>query len=163
MDDSLYSRLRETSWRRKLTPAEEAELRSWLAAHPEQQSEWERETALNELLGRLPDAPVPSNFTARILDVATGSSAGLRRRRSIWNWSWRSFLPRAAVAGVVLVLGLSFYRQHEVTRRVELAHRIANVSDMVAVPSPEALQDFDTVRRLNQTPSADEELLALLQ
>jgi hypothetical protein len=98
-----------------------------------------------------------------VLDAVTSDSADLRRQRSTWNWSWRSFLPKAAVAGVVLVLGVSLYRQHETTQRVELAHRIANVSDMVAVPSPEALQDFDTVRNLNQTPAADEELLALLQ
>ena len=59
-NDPLYHRLRELSWRRKLTDSEEAELRAWLAAHPEAQAGWEVEAELNQALGRLPDAPVSS-------------------------------------------------------------------------------------------------------
>jgi len=33
--DSTYQRLREIGWRRPLTEAEQAELRAWLAAHPD--------------------------------------------------------------------------------------------------------------------------------
>ena len=39
--DPVYQRLRETGWRRPLTAAEQAELRAWLAAHPEQQADAE--------------------------------------------------------------------------------------------------------------------------
>ena len=39
--DPIYDQLRELSWRRKLTGAEEARLRAWLAAHPEAQADWE--------------------------------------------------------------------------------------------------------------------------
>ena len=63
-DDPIYNRLRELSWRRQLTAPEKAELRAWLTAHPEAQSEWEAEAGLNATLRRLPDAPVPGNFTA---------------------------------------------------------------------------------------------------
>jgi anti-sigma factor RsiW len=148
-------------WRRKLTRDEQAELRAWLAAHPESQAEWESEAALNEFLGGLPDATVPSNFTARVLQEV--KKAGDSRRGSGWTWNWRLILARAAVAALVLVAGVTVFRQHENNQRAQLARRVANVSDMVALSDPQVLQDFETVRHLNQTPAADEELLALLQ
>jgi hypothetical protein len=36
--DPVYNRLRELSWRRPLTENEQAELRAWVAAHPEAQA-----------------------------------------------------------------------------------------------------------------------------
>ena len=95
MSDSLYDKLRETGWRRKLTASEEAELRAWLAAHPESRADWQVEAVLNESLGRLPDAPVPSNFTARVLQAVQRESVSSRRRGLAWRWSWRSLLPKA--------------------------------------------------------------------
>ena len=84
-NDPIYNRLRELSWRRELTAAEEAELRAWLAAHPEAQADWEAEAGLNEALRQLPDAPVPSNFTARVLQ-AVEREAALRERRRGARW-----------------------------------------------------------------------------
>ncbi len=80
-NDPTYNRLRELSWRRKLTGAEEAELRAWLAAHPDAQADWEAEAGLNAALGRLPDAPVPSNFTARVLQAVEREAAAELRRQ----------------------------------------------------------------------------------
>ena len=40
INDPTYTRLRELSWQRKLTPAEAAELRAWLEAHPEARADW---------------------------------------------------------------------------------------------------------------------------
>jgi len=163
MDDSVYSRLREISWRRKLTRDEAEELRAALAADPELKSDWDREAALNEGLGGLWDVPLSSNFTARVVEAAMADSLSVHRG-VLLGWDWRSWLPRAAVVSLVLVLGgLGAYRYFQVNRRVELARQVANVSDVAALSSPEVLQDFETVRHLNQTPAADEELLALLQ
>src|ERR1700690_4482069 len=65
-DEPLQNPLRELVWRRKLTEAERAGLR----APPETQADLEFESLLTEGLARLPDAPVPSNFTARVLQAA---------------------------------------------------------------------------------------------
>ena len=65
--DPTETRMRELSWRRKLTSAEQAELDAWLAAHPEAAAQWQEEAALNALLEQLPGATVPSNFTARVM------------------------------------------------------------------------------------------------
>jgi anti-sigma factor RsiW len=162
MNGSRYNQLLEESWRRKLTASEEGELRAWLAAHPEAQSDWEAEGELNEALGRLADAPMPTNFTARVLQAVELEGATESCGRAwAWQW-WRWLLPKAAAAAVVLGAGLLAYHQHEVTKRVELAQSVAAVSE-AAIPSPDALQDFEAIRRLNPAPPADKELLALLQ
>jgi len=106
-NDPIYNHLRELSWRRKLTSAEEAELRTWLATHPEAQTDWQAEAGLNAGLGRLRDAPVPSNFTARVLQaVEREAVAELRRPQGNWlTWLWLRWLPKAAFAAVVVGAG----------------------------------------------------------
>lgn len=169
MNDPLYHRLRESHWRRKLIAGEEAELRAWLAAHPEMEADWASEAGLGEVLSCLPDAPVPTNFTARVLNAIERESEGSRRETSGWTWRWRRLLPKAAVAAVVAVvaaIGLISYERHEATQRAVLARNVAtvaDVADVAAVPNPDLMQDFEAVRRLGQTPPADEELLALLR
>jgi anti-sigma factor RsiW len=166
MNDPLYRKLRETAWRRELSPAEEAECRAWLLAHPELQADWEEELHLSEALARLPDAPVPTHFTARVLsrvDAAERQTGDLRRARPRWTWSWRRLLPQAAAAAVVIALGVLAYERHQVRQRAALAQNLAAVSNLAAVPSPEILQDFESIRRLDQKTGPDEELLALLK
>jgi anti-sigma factor RsiW len=166
-NNPIENRLRELSWRQKLTGAEAAELRAGLAAHPEAQADCEAESGLNELLGRLPDVPVASNFTARVLQAVERESApkpgrpGLQFR--LWQWRPR-WLPRAAFAAVILSVGLvSYHHARGGVRRAELARSVAAVSDVSSLPSPEILANFDTIYALNPTPPADEELLALLK
>ncbi len=74
-NDGSFSRLRETSWRRKLTETEAAELRTRLAADPAARADWEVESALNAALDRLPAAPVPTNFTARVMQAVDRGGA----------------------------------------------------------------------------------------
>jgi ferric-dicitrate binding protein FerR (iron transport regulator) len=158
MNDPLINKLREAGWRRKLTANEEADLRAWLTAHPEAQVDWELEAALNESLGGLQDAPVPANFTARVLQLAEQDSADARRREPKMRWSWHSFLPKAAFAAGALCLGLVLYSQHQATQRANFARKVAAVSEVTAVPDPALLKDFYTIRRLD---GPDEELLAV--
>lgn len=162
MNDPLYERLRETGWRRPLTPSEEAELSGWLAAHPEAQADWEAEQALNEVMERLPEAPVSSNFTARVLQTVERESSATRKLRPS-RWTWRWLAPRAALAALAICLGLFTYDRDQAARRADLARKVAVVSGVAAIQNPEVLQDFETIRRLGQTPKPDEELLALLQ
>ena len=166
INDPFYNRIRELGWRGKLTAADEAELRAWLAAHSEAQSEWQTEARLSEALNRLPDVPVPTNFTARVLQAVELETAAAQRARSLrapkWHWP-RRWLSRAALA--VVILGAGLFSVHEVrsARRAELAQSVTAVSEVSSLPSPEILKDFEAIRALNRTPPADEELLALLQ
>lgn len=163
MNNSVYHRLREESWRRKLTAAEEAELRSWLEAHPDVAADWELESGLSTMLARLPDAPVPSNFIARVAQTIEAEEGRPTTARPHW---WNLFLPRIAFATLTLSAGLLAYRDyHERTvhHQRELIKGVETVSSVASLPSPEILKDFEAIRRLNTAPPPDDELLALLK
>lgn len=163
-DDLVYRRLRETAWRRKFTAAEQAELRAWLAAHPDARDDWENEDALSGLLARMTDVPVPSNFTARVLQaVERDAGANDRERAPRWVWTWRVLVPRATVTALMVGTALFAYQRHALAQRVELAQSVATVADVRSLPSPQFLEDFDVIRRLLPTPPADKDLLALMQ
>jgi negative regulator of sigma E activity len=161
-NDAYLSKLRELSWQRKLTEAEQAELRNWLAANPGAQADWEMESALTAALARLPQAPVPSNFTARVLQAVELEAA--RKHGWSWHWNWHVLVPRAAVATVVVVFAGLAIHHHEIdSQRAALVKSVALVTGGQPVPSPEALENFDVIRRMSQPQRADDELLALLQ
>jgi hypothetical protein len=160
-DDNLYKELREHGWKRKLSPAEEAQVRVWLETHPEARADWEVEAGLNDALERLKEPEVPSNFTARVLaavdaDARGKRDAGRRQGWRLWHWRW---LPKAAVASVVLVAGLVGlqYHQHEQhEKRLQYARSVATITDVASLPSPAILQDFDAIHALNQVTVPDE-------
>ena len=164
-NDPIYNRLRERSWRRQLTDAELAELRAWLAAHPEAQADWHAEAGLSAALGRLPDVPVPSNFTARVLQAAQREAAAELRRPelSLLTWLRLRWLPKVAFAAVVIGVGMLTYRQVQATHRQKLVESVAAVSAVSSLPSPEILRDFDAIQALRAAPVPDEQLLAVLQ
>ena len=158
-NEPLPDPLRELIWRRKLTDAEKAGLR----ADPGTQADLELELRLSEALARVPDAPVPSNFTARVLQAVEREDSRSALTRS-GSWYWRVLVPRVAVAAAVVVLAGLAYQHHEFDRRVALVKDVALLAQAQPVPNIEALQNFDAIQRLSQTtPRADDELLTLLQ
>ena len=160
-NDPVYQRLREIAWRRKLTAAEQAELRAWLATHPEATAECEIDFALDDALARLPDAPAPSNFTARVLQGIEREAMQSAPRPKNWAWVWRVLVPRAAVAMVVVGVAAFALQQHRTRTRIGTS--VATVVGVPTLPSPEALEDFDVIQKLGSEPVADTELLALLK
>jgi hypothetical protein len=115
---------------------------------------------LRRLLSRLPDAPVSSNFTARVLQAIELEE----KRRSQWhffNWSWRVFVPRAMGTALVFCVAIVTLHQYEISaQRRELASNVAMVATQ-PMPSLEALKNFDAIQRMSQTAHPDNELLAL--
>ena len=112
---------------------------------------------LHELLSRLPDSPVASNFTARVMQQIDLEESR-RARKWSFNFNWRAFLPRAAVATVAILFAGLTLQQHEIkVQRVALAKNVA----LVPMPDVDALKNFDAIRRMSQPARADEELLAL--
>jgi hypothetical protein len=115
---------------------------------------------VRELLSRLPDAPMPSNFTARVMQAV--ELEDLRRPRwSVFGWHWRAWVPRAAMAAVLVVLGSFTFHSHELyIQQVAMAKNAALVASE-PLPSMDALKNFDAIQRLGQPAGADNELLAL--
>jgi anti-sigma factor RsiW len=164
--DPFFESWRETGWRRRLTPAEEERFAEWLAEHPDAQSECAAEANLNELLNALPNVPVPSNFTARVVQAAQcQSTAPTKEKLSFpdealaWCMRW---LPKTALAAVLLAAGLTSYLHIQATRRAEWAKSLTTLAQP-AMPSPEVLKDFDAIAALSSTPPADEELLKVMR
>jgi anti-sigma factor RsiW len=159
--DPDYNRLRELSWRRPLTEGEQAEVRAWLAAHPEAQAEWEAETNLSTELHQLPDAPMPSNFTARVRQAVERETAAARRRPGFqWAWRWRVFLPRVAGLAVIIGFGLFAHHRHVIAQQAALMKKLAAAPELA---NPAVLEDFEAIVRLGSTPRVDEDLLALMK
>jgi hypothetical protein len=114
---------------------------------------------LRELLSRLPDTPVASNFTARLMQMVERED--LRRPR-IWNFNWHRFLPRVAFAlAAVLFAGVTFEHHELATRRIAIAHSVAMVVATQSLPDLDALKNFDAIQRMSQSAHADEEILAM--
>jgi hypothetical protein len=154
--EPIQNPLRELVWRRKLTDAERAEL----PREPQIQAELELESHLTDELARLPDTPVPSNFTALVLQALDREAA--RPRPTFWRWSWRVLVPRVAVGVAVMGIAGLTYQRYEFNQRARLAQNVALLAQTQPMPSVEALKNFDVIQRMSQ-PHPDEKLLALLQ
>jgi hypothetical protein len=170
MNDPVYKHLVELSWRRRLTEAETAQLNTWLRAHPEAQAEWDVEAGLNHLLQELPGPEVSSNFTSRVLAAVAREQSRPERRPSklalLGNWR-RRWLPRAALAALMVGAGVLSYHKGMAARRAEMMRSVQTVVDVSSMPSAEVLTNFDAIRALPAAPSldapADDELLLLFR
>ena len=141
----------ESLWRRKLSAAERAALRP--------QSEMASEADLTNALAKIPEVPVASNFTARVMAAIELEEAAAARNR---GWNWRLLWPRVAVAAAVLIFaGVSGQRFETNSQRVALAKIVASVAVAQPLPSVEALNNFDAIQRMSQ--HADDQLIALMQ
>jgi hypothetical protein len=144
----------EPLWRRKLSEAERSALRA--------QPELELEARLTAALAKIPDAPVPSNFTARVLTAVELDEAAARRSRN-WTLNWRLLWPRvAAVAAILIFAGVSVQWHESHSQRAALARSVALVAAQ-PLPSVDALENLDAIQRMSRPARADGELLAALQ
>lgn len=141
----------ESLWRRQPTSDE-------LRANPELANE----ARLTAALEKLPNASVPSNFTARLLDTIELEEK--LANRSTHRWSWRSLFPRLAVATALLVfIGVSVQRYETNSHHQEIAQSMAMVARANSLPSMDALENLDAIQRMSQSAHADGELLAVMQ
>jgi hypothetical protein len=165
MNEAEFDSLRELSWQRALTPAEDARLQQYLVAHPEAREEWQADTALTQMLEGLPEAPrVVSNFTAQVLlGIERDYAKAPARNASGW-WTWRgvrSWLPRFAVASLLVGFVALNYYNHESKNREMLAQSVSELAQ--AVPDPTWVEDMEPIQRLSDPqPTADRELLVLM-
>jgi hypothetical protein len=156
--EKQFPEQRDSLWRTKLSGTERAALRD--------QPELELEARLTDALAQLPDAPVPSNFIARVMETTERENARSARAVQLrfWRWNWHALMPRVAVVTTVLVLG-GFEVQHYETaqQRTELAKSLSLVASTQAVPSVDALENLEVIQRMSQPTHADTELIAALQ
>ena len=166
MTDSEYMSLRQAAWRRALTADEKARVRSYLVVHAEAQQDWDQEMALNQILVNLPDVPVSSNFTAKVLQAIDLDQ--LREGKHSHSHDWlarlRLWLPRFAVAGLVIGLGGLGYQRYHLHTLSEKAGSMKFVTRIArTLPDVQMWQDFDAIAKLSQPASDDKLLWAALE
>ena len=160
MNQSEFDNLLQTAHERDLTDGELARLERWLAANPADQAEWE---ALDHLLATLPDTPVATNFTARVLDEVRRAETAHPALGQAW---WQRLLaPQfrpvqiAAAATLAMVIGGVGYQSHLNQSRAEMAAAVASISEF----TPGFLADFEAIGAVAQAAAIDEELWAALK
>ncbi len=160
MNQSEFDNLLQTAYERDLTDGELAKLERWLAANPTDQAEWE---ALDHLLATLPDTPVATNFTARVLDEVRCAETAHPALGQAW---WQRLLaPQfrpvqiAAAATLAMVIGGVGYQSHLNQSRAEMAAAVASIAEF----PPGFLADFEAIGAVAQADAIDEELWAALK
>ncbi len=160
MKQPEFENLLQTARERDLTDAELAKLERWLAANPADLAEWE---ALDHLLTTLPDTPVATNFTARVLDEVRRAETAHPALGQAW---WQRLLaPQfrpvqiAAAATLAMVIGGVGYQSHLNQSRAEMAAAVASIAEF----PPGFLADFEAIGAVAQADAIDEELWAALK
>ena len=160
MNQSEFDNLLQTAHERDLTDGELARLERWLAANPADQAEWE---ALDHLLATLPDTPVATNFTVRVLDEVRRAETAHPALGQAW---WQRLLaPQfrpvqiAAAATLAMVIGGVGYQSHLNQSRAEMAAAVASIAEF----PPGFLADFEAIGAVAQADAIDEELWAALK
>lgn len=164
-DNEAFEKFRQARWRRRLTPGEQAELKRLLDGAPELATEWQLEEGLSQAVEALPNVPVSSNFTARVMQgIELAEKAHARHEQALsWRERVRGWLPRLALGSAVILLGVFSYSQFQDQQSAFVVQNIPTVAEIVALPGAETLQDFDAIRALERAPMADEELIRLLE
>ena len=106
MNNPVHDELIRLSLKRELTEDDRARIEAALAAHPELREQWEADAALGRALRTLPDAPLSSNFTSRVLDEIDLNDRDLARAaaRSSWRGWLRRIQPRVSWAFALAVV-----------------------------------------------------------
>ena len=148
--------LRESLWR-QVPSADE------LRGQPELASDLQSEARLTKLLAKMPDAPLPSNFTARVWETIDLDEKQSARARS-HGWNWRRLFPRLAVAtALFLFIGIAAARYEQNRHRQEIARSVMLVARADTLPSVDVLENLEAIQRMSQSAHADGELLAVMQ
>lgn len=167
MNEDPLPHLEDILHRRELSPDEQRRLNAWLVRHPDAAPAWVESARLARATRQLPDIPVPSNFTARVLDEIRRDAAKAERARdsrrvvSPW-WQPRFWIP-AMTTAVVVAVAMGGWEWRTQTQQAEFKRDVTQLRTLASVPQ-EVLEDFDAIQGFSQSsPPVDFELLAALE
>jgi anti-sigma factor RsiW len=166
MNDVRKEELIRLSMRRDLTPEEELRLEEYFAADAQARAAWDEERALSHAVQSLPDVPVSSNFTSRVLQAIDLAEQREKHQHASKPW-FQILLPRLTAATVaVLLVFFILQQQQRATTEAERFKAVSAVSTelkRLPLPEPGVLQDFEAINRLRRAVPSDDELLIALQ
>lgn len=165
--------------RGQLTEAERREFERRLSADHALRENFEEEQSLEQLLDRLPNVPVASNFTALVLQsvradaLREGRKEGaLAEASSRPKWPWLRFRVARLASGlaVVTIVGVLTVNHYRNVEKEEMVQSVASFTEVASAMSPEqkpglVFRDFEAIERLGGPAESelDLELLAALQ
>lgn len=163
MNESGYNQLKQKSWVEPLSTEEAAEIRQYLA-DPELQQDWEDDVALTAALKRLPNVPVSSNFTARVMIAVEREEAQAERTSTSWRAFWRfGWIPKFAIAITMFCLGTLSFHEYQLASQAKFVKEVRQVAEAAPIPQINWLKDFDTINRMGKVQVADNDLLMAKQ
>lgn len=170
MKNDDFNELMEQARLRSLSPEEEGRLQEFLEADPGVWPDRNADIALNGLLGTMPDAPLASNFSSRVMQAIELEEKRVQRvnRPLSPHWWTHSWWARLGIVSCLATLAVVGWQQNQKRARVELAESVATISEVAAIPSVEILIDFEVIQSLGAAPpeaemEADLNLLAALE
>lgn len=166
MNGPEFDELLKKQMRGSLTAEDDTALQARFRHDSSAEAAWEEDLRLNQLLQQVPDAPISSNFTARVLGAIELEEKKEARRspwRGVGQWLRVGLARKAALATIIAGVSMLTYHQYRSGVREEMARNAAAVSSIAALPSVDVLENFEIIQGLNQLPPVDVDLLAALQ
>lgn len=128
------------------------------------------EKALQKALDRLPNAPVPSNFTSLVLQAVHAEKPRPARGRGMGWFSFRfarvaAGLATFAAAGLITIHQFRRSEQREIAQSISAFTEVAQVIGASQASPAVLFQDFETIQKLSVPAESelDLDLLVALQ
>lgn len=153
----------KTGLHRELGVGETAEWEIQFADEPDALARFEEEVRLNRLIQRLPNLPVSSNFTSRVMQSVEVERQRHSQPLTHAGLLWRighGWGRRLAFASVLILAGFFTYEQYQTSERRELAQSILQMAHVL--PSEEIMRDFGAMSGLRQVSLTRDSSMDLL-
>lgn len=155
---SEYEDLLSIRWIRELNGREQNRLARLLSADPGWQARWEEDMRVLEAVRRLPDVPVASNFTSRVLEALPDeagdpSPAPLSPTKRSW-FRRLAWAPKWGLGfGFASILALAvFYGEYKRAKSMRLVESLTVITESKTAPIMEELQHFEFIQELAPVP-----------
>lgn len=150
--------LMDKARRRVLHPDDRKRVEQLLEADPAAWPDWKEDMALTQLLDGIPDAPVATNFTSRVMQAVALEDSRTKPRGIPLTLYWltHSWFARLGIVTSVAIAAVLGWQQNQKWERAALAESMVTISEVAAVPSVEILKDFEVIQSLGAVPPAAE-------
>ena len=150
---SEYEDLLSIRWIRELNGWERGRLERLLAADPKWNAEWQEDMAVLAAVRCLPDVPVASNFTSRVVAALPCAPALLLPTKRSW-FRRLAWAPKWCLGfGFASLLALAvFYGEYQRAKSMRLVESLTVITESETAPTMEELKHSEFIQELAPVP-----------